>query len=391
MSADARSEALALALRSRLAASNGHGRRKAATLFGHFGVRRLTAGAREEVSQALEDAGIVVDPPLAAVDRERFVSLRVADPPAGVEESHGAHALTIYPDVRGLPDLVETMSPAVVHITTDDGQGSGFAVDHEGFVLTNAHVVRECKTPGVKLSGGLRTEANVVGVDASTDLAVLRVPANGIPALEFKPLRAVRVGEPVVAVGSPVGLEWSVTLGIVSGLDRTMPAPDGRQIQYMIQTDADVNPGNSGGPLLALDGQVVGVNASGLVGHDLSGLNFAIPSDTAAQVYAEIRECGSVRRAALGARAALVPFFGDEADKWGQDGGAVLTDVRAGGPANEAGLRAQDIVIGLDDELVDEPGDIFRLLNRERIGRECEVRFIRDGELQVTTATPIAR
>lgn len=390
----ARDLAAAESVRHQVEHSGGAARRKATTLFGYFGVRNLTDATRERVATALGEAGLTAEPPIHAARRHEFITIQLDEARRRDGDREGGVAATPDPHrsargtISSLPDLVEEVAPAVVHVTNEEGQGSGFAVDHEGFLITNAHVVGEATDHQVKLSAGETVGAKVLGLDRSTDLAVLIVDTRELPTLSFRPLKTVRVGESVLAVGSPVGLEWSVTTGIVSGKDRSMPAPDGGQINYMIQTDADINPGNSGGPLTGLDGQVVGVNTSGL---DLPGLNFAVPSDTAEEVYSEIREHGDVRRARIGARVALEPFFGDDRELWGQDGGARVTSVAEGSPAGRAGLRVDDVVIALDDELVDEPGDIFRLLNRERIDREYTLRFIRDGRESGTTVVPEAR
>ncbi len=389
----AREIAAAQQLHQRVAESPDGVRRKVSTLLAYFGAARLTRGVQGRIATALRTEGIIVDPPLDAVSRDAFVRLKSVDADSPTTNSATARREGIGGSrgTRELPDLVEATSPAVMHIETGDGLGSGFGVDSDGFLLTNAHVVDPSGDHNVRLSDGSTHPAKLVGYDSSTDFAVLSIPPVDLPALTFRALKTVRVGEAVVAVGSPLGLSWTVTAGIVSGLERTITAPDGQQIDYVVQTDAQINPGNSGGPLIDRNGVVVGVNAQGVAPGVGSGVGFAIPSDTACAVYEEIREHGEVVRGAIGARAAPMPFFGDQADELGQDGGARLTSVRPDGPAATSGLHEGDIVLSLDGELVDEPGDLFRLLNRNRIGKECRVRLLRNGEPLECTVSPCPR
>ena len=219
-----------------------------------------------------------------------------------------------------LPDLIEQVCVAVVdvHVSGERGagNGSGFAIEpaakdkDAGVIVTNAHVVAGGESYTVRFHDGSECEAQVRLDDPSTDVALLRVPEHPPAFLPLRPLPQVRVGEPVIAIGSPYGLDGTVTSGIVSGLNRTMPAPNGIPIDNMIQTDALVNPGNSGGPLIGLDGLVVGVNDQVRVNNVLqgsSGLGFAIPSDTVLAVYTEVCETGAsaIRRAAIGANLRL--------------------------------------------------------------------------------------
>jgi S1-C subfamily serine protease len=354
-------------------------RRQTAAILGYFGVESATSPFDEEIATALESAGVVVDPPLHGASRDAILELRLdrkGSRQAVADESGGTGDAA--PPMHLLPDLVDRIAPAVVHVMAGDTQGSGFALDPDGFIITNAHVTAGAEEANVKFREGYSRPAKVKGVDLGTDLALLRVKEDELSTLSLRPLKSVRVGESVIAIGSPVGLEWSVSSGIVSGMNRSMPGPDGRHIDYMIQTDAEINPGNSGGPLITLDGQVIGVNSSGLIGQEVGGLNFAIPSDTVRMVYDEMREHGEVKRAVIGARVTSVSFFGKEADRWGQEGGAKVTKLVDEGPALRAGLQEGDIIVSFDGELIDEPGDVFRLLGRTRIGRDCAVRVLRD-------------
>lgn len=305
-----------------------------------------------------------------------------------------------------IADLVERMRPAVAHLEVqrpeERGFGSGFALeprdgdDAGGVIVTNSHVVAGCEAaPIVRFWDESEYEAAVRAVDASTDVAILAVAERLSVTFELSGLRDVRVGQPVVAMGSPFGYEGTVTAGIVSGLDRTGRSPSGVPMDLMIQTDALVEPGNSGGPLVALDGRVVGVNTQTLLPEGASaGLNFAIPADTVRYVYDEICATGEpvIRRATLGTRTVRRAFTPDERRRYGQRGGAQLAAApRPGGPAERAGLVAGDVVVSFAGQVVDEPADLYRLLDRSRIGQPCELAFLRGGERRVASAVPEER
>jgi S1-C subfamily serine protease len=304
-----------------------------------------------------------------------------------------------------LPDLIEQVRVAVVDVRVsggghEAGNGSGFAIEpaandkDAGVIVTNAHVVAGGDSYTVRFHDGSECEARVRLDDPSTDVALLRVPESPPAFLPLRPLAQVRVGEPVIAIGSPYGLDGTVTSGIVSGLNRTMPAPNGIPIDNMIQTDALVNPGNSGGPLIGFDGLVVGVNDQVRVNNVLqgsSGLGFAIPSDTVLAVYTEISETGAsaIRRAAIGANLRLQFIPPEQQPGAGQRTGAlVVDDPLAGSPAGTAGLRRGDVIVALDGVPVVAPGAIFRLLDRTRIGKQCRVQFLRDGAAETAAIVP---
>ena len=232
---------------------------------------------------------------------------------------------------------------------TAEAQGSGFVYDTSGHVVTNAHVVDGAQSVEVRLSNGKSYDATVAGTDASTDLAVLDVDA---PASVLKPLTLadsaeVAVGDLVVAIGSPFGLEDTLTAGIVSALGRSMEAPNGFTINGSIQTDAAINHGNSGGPLLDQSGRVIGVNAqiaSESGGND--GVGFAIPSSTVKAIVSQLLSDGSVQHAYLGV--AVRQPAGDTA-------GVQLTEVRSGGPAEDARLAVGDVITSVDGDVVATP------------------------------------
>jgi S1-C subfamily serine protease len=276
------------------------------------------------------------------------------------------------------------------------GQGSGFVYDRQGHVVTNQHVVQGASSVSVRLWNGQTYDAEVVGTDASTDLAVLDVDA---PASVLMPLRLgdsseVKVGDAVVAIGSPFGLEQTVTSGIVSALHRQMTAPNDFSINDSIQTDAAINHGNSGGPLLNARGLVIGVNAqieSESGGND--GVGFAIPSNTVRSIVSQLVETGEVEHAYLGVGVQTIPA--SVADELDLVAGVALTEVRRDTPAARAGLRAAsgsrlvdgqsyptggDVITALDGKKVTSAEELQSVIDARKPGDTVSVTFVRDGD-----------
>jgi putative serine protease PepD len=263
-------------------------------------------------------------------------------------------------------------------------QGSGFVYDNQGHIITNQHVVDGAESVSVRFSDGSTQDATVVGTDPSTDLAVLEVDA---PASLLKPLRLgksseLAVGDGVIAIGSPFGLEQTVTTGIVSALNRQINSPNGFAIDDAIQTDAAINHGNSGGPLLDLDGRVIGVNSqieSESGGND--GIGFAVPSDTVARIAADLIADGEVEHAYLGVAT------GDTSS--GE--GASIAEVRPGTPAAAAGLREGDVVTEIDGEAVADADELRTLIDAQQPGDSIELTIVRDGDEQTIEVELAAR
>ena len=263
---------------------------------------------------------------------------------------------------------------------TQQAQGSGFVYDTNGHVITNQHVVEGAETVSVEFANGKSYTARVVGGDPSTDIAVIDVDA---PASELKPLEladssAVEVGDGVIAIGSPYGLEQTVTTGIVSALHRQITSPNRFAIDDAIQTDAAINHGNSGGPLLDLEGEVIGVNSQieSESGGNV-GIGFAVPSNTVGKIADALITDGSVEHAYLGV--ALEDTDGAE--------GATLAEVRTGTPAAGAGLQQGDVVTELDGETVDSADELRSLIDSKQPGDKVALTITRDGSTRTVHVT----
>jgi len=259
-----------------------------------------------------------------------------------------------------LSGLVDRASPAVVGVERRRGQGSGVVLAQDGYVLTNAHVAGRDVQVRVRMPGGAVARGEVVGSDERTDLAVVRAEGGGLPVLPLAEGRRLRVGELVVAIGNPLGFERSVSVGVVSALHRTLPGPGGRGLDGLVQTDAAVNPGNSGGPLLDAAGTVVGI-ATAMIPR-ASGLGFAVPSPTASWVAAVLLREGEVRRPRLG-----VTVRGEElepglAAELGHARGIRVLGVEPATPAASAGLAPGDLLLEANGRAVDVLDDLQRVL-----------------------------
>jgi len=274
--------------------------------------------------------------------------------------------------------------------------GSGFLVDDQGSIVTNQHVVDNAEEVDVRFGeGGDPVDARVTGSDASTDLALLKIDPSDV---DGEPLRLgssdqVRVGEPVIAIGSPFGLRGTVTSGIVSGLGREIRSPNGFTIDDVVQTDAAINPGNSGGPLIDERGRVIGVNAQiASSNRSNSGVGFAIPIDTAKEVIPELRRSGEVKRAYLGVSTADVDSEIARELDLPADRGALVQSVVRGGPADDAGLRGGnrqtqqglaaggDLIVKVGDRDIADPSALADTIARLKPGEEVRIEYFRGDE-----------
>ena len=277
-----------------------------------------------------------------------------------------------------LESLVAAAAPSVVAVEHGRGQGSGIIVSGDGYVITNAHVVHGRQSAlSVRLAGGEELPAEVVGEDHASDLAVLRVGARGLPSLSLDESRRLRVGQLVLAIGNPLRFERSVSLGVVSAIDRSLPGPGRRPFEGLVQTDAAINPGNSGGPLLDARGAVVGINTA--VIPRANGLGFAIPAHTAAWVTAVLIRDGRVERPLLGIAAQGVDLMPRVAEQVGQARAVRVHSVAQDSPASASRLKPADLLLGANDTALYSVDDLQRVLVLSR-GAEVALRLVRDGQ-----------
>jgi S1-C subfamily serine protease len=280
------------------------------------------------------------------------------------------------------------VGPSVVRIDVrgrrrrgpERGSGSGFAFTPDGFVLTNSHVVHGASEVQATLADGRKAGARVVGEDRPTDLAVLRVETKDLPPVAMGDSAKLQVGQLVIAIGSPFGFEASLTAGVVSGLGRTLRSEGGGMLDDVIQTDAALNPGNSGGPLVTSRGEVVGVNTAMIL--PAHGISFAIASNTASFVAGKLLRDGRVKRSWLGLRGQDVKIHPRlvRAHSLPAETGVLVLGVEAGSPALRGGLLDGDVVVALDERPIGGVGELQRLLTEDRVGKETQVGVLRGGD-----------
>jgi S1-C subfamily serine protease len=300
---------------------------------------------------------------------------------------------------RAVVGVVERVGPAVVSIKvrvrgksprqSGEGAGSGVIFTPDGFILTNNHVVDGASDIQVSLTDGRSFPAQVVGTDPATDLAVVRVGANGLPAAELGSSSALRVGQLAIAIGNPLGFHNTVSSGVVSALGRALRGQSGRLIESVIQTDVPLNPGNSGGPLLDSRGRVIGINTAMI--YMGQGISFAVPVDTAKHVIGELMAFGKVRRAYLGLAGQSRPVDRRTQRALGlaSDRAIEVAGVEEKGPAQRAGLREGDWIVALDGKSVDSVDDVHHLLMDRAAGSKLRLDIVRGGQrllVEVTTA-----
>jgi S1-C subfamily serine protease len=294
---------------------------------------------------------------------------------------------------RAVIDAVELVAPAVVSIDVrkrgagrarrppaQAGSGSGFLFASDGLILTNSHVVDDASEIDVTFPDGRDRRADLIGQDPDTDVAVLRISAPELAALTFGDSQMLRPGQLVIAIGNPYGFQHSVTTGVVSALGRSLRSRSGRLIEHVIQTDAALNPGNSGGPLVTSAGQVIGVNTAIIAGGQ--GLSFAVPISTVVTVLPALLRDGHVRRGYLGVAGQDVPLLRrvTRFHRLTQASGVLIISLEADGPARAAGLREGDIIVSLDGLPVATLDDLHRLLTEDRIGATATLGILRGAE-----------
>jgi S1-C subfamily serine protease len=284
---------------------------------------------------------------------------------------------------------VEAVGPAVVNVHRGDaGAGSGVIFTPDGLVLTNHHVVHGAARVEVMLPDGRALRADVVGQDAGTDLAVLRVDAT-LPWARFGDSRRVRVGQVAIAIGNPYGFQHSVTSGVISALGRSLRSQSGRLIDDIIQTDAALNPGNSGGPLVTTRGDVIGINTAMI--RPAQGLCFAIGVNTARFVASRLIRDGRIRRAYIGIAGQNidVPRSLARSNNLAVASAIRVASVEKGSPAANSGLEQGDIVVAFGDVAVNGVDDLHRILGEEQINKAVDVAVIRAGRRRTISITPV--
>jgi S1-C subfamily serine protease len=302
---------------------------------------------------------------------------------------------------RAVVHAVERVAPAVVSIDVGKapesarrspaqaGSGSGFVFATDGLVLTNSHVVDGASSIDVTLPDGRERSADLIGQDRDTDVAVIRISASELTAVELGDSQVLRPGQLVIAIGNPYGFQHTVTAGVVSALGRSLRARSGRLIEQVIQTDAALNPGNSGGPLVTSSGAVVGVNTAIIAGGQ--GLSFAVPISTVLAILPALLREGRVRRGYLGIAGQDVPLLRrvTRFHRLTQGAGVLVASLEADGPARAAGLREGDIIVTLGQHTVTSLDDLHRLLTEDRIATREPIGVLRGVE-RLDLTVPVA-
>jgi S1-C subfamily serine protease len=321
----------------------------------------------------------------------------VAEPPAG--PSFGDDEL-LDSYSKSITQAVATVGPAVVNIRVprasrdqrrgaeSGGSGSGFVIAPDGFILTNSHVVHAAARMEVTLADGRVFDANLVGDDPETDLAVIRINAPQLVHAHFGDSKSIRVGQIAIAIGSPFGFQQTVTAGVVSALGRSMRSQSGRLIDNVIQTDAALNPGNSGGPLVNSRGEIIGVNTAIIL--PAQGICFAIASNTAEFVTAWLIKEGLIRRSWIGVAGQNVPIHRRVVvfHRLEVDHGVLVSGIEPGSPANRAGLRDGDVIVAFGGEPVSTIDELHRHLVAKVIGVPLPITVIRHTEKLELLVTP---
>jgi S1-C subfamily serine protease len=314
--------------------------------------------------------------------------------PSAIASSSAADDLLLDAYSRAVTSAVQRVSPSVVNIEVQQaagrarsgeererrGGGSGFIFTPDGLILTNSHVVHDAKRIEVAFADGRRMPASAIGDDPASDLAVIRVNEPGLMAVGLGDSQQLRVGQLAIAIGNPYGFQSTVTAGVVSALGRSLRSYSGRLIDDVIQTDAALNPGNSGGPLVDSAGRVIGVNTATIL--PAQGICFAIGINTAKFVASRLLRDGRIRRSYIGVSAQTVPIHRRVVRFYDlpNESGALVLSVEDKSPAKRAGLREGDVIFSLEEQAIAGVDDLHRLLTEVRVGVGCDLEVLRHTE-----------
>lgn len=288
-------------------------------------------------------------------------------------------------------DVTRTMNRPMIFQNAPNeikGGGSGFIFSREGYILTNSHVVHEADQVLVTLSDGRSYEAKVIGDDPGTDLAVIRIDAPDLTPAELGDSGSLRVGQLVIAIGNPYGFQWTVTAGVVSAVGRSLRTYAGRLMDDIIQTDAALNPGNSGGPLVNSRGEVIGINTAIIM--PAQGICFSLPSNIAKLVSQKLIQDGRIRRGYIGIAGQNVTLHEQVVKAHGlqKDTGVLVMSMERGSPAHKAGLLPRDVIVELDGNPVAGIDDMHKLLTEEQIDREAKITALRGYDKLTLSIVP---
>lgn len=308
-------------------------------------------------------------------------------------EALDAYSRTVIQVARSVSDAVvqikvaRTTNPSKRHPQAG-GAGSGFLIAADGLLVTNSHVVHGAKKVEVALQDGRRFEGKVVGEDPATDLALLRISGDSFKTVEFGNSERLQVGQLAVAIGNPYGFQYSVTAGVVSALGRTLRSESGRLIDDVIQTDAALNPGNSGGPLVDSNGRVIGVNTAVIL--PAQGICFAVASNLAEFIIGKLIAEGKVRRGFIGIAGQMVRFDPRMVARLQLPvpSGVLIQQINPRGPAQQAGLENGDVIIGFEEAPVHSIDDLHKQLSEQTIGKEKIIRVFRNGKVLSFSVVP---
>jgi serine protease Do len=306
------------------------------------------------------------------------------------------------PALPAISDVVSKAQPSVVAINVEivgynifnqpskiEGAGSGWIIDEAGYIVTNNHVVANADSVVVTLEDGSKYSAQDVRTDSLTDLAVVKIDAQNLPALDIGDSSALEIGDWLVAIGNALGMGISATSGIVSALDVSLAESSDQVLHGLIQTNAAINPGNSGGPLINMAGEVIGINSIKIAQVGVEGMGYAISINEAMPIIEKLITVGYVVRPWLGAGTATVNQMVASWYNLPVDTGALVTDVTSGSPAEAAGLQAGDVITAIDDKEVTSAGELAQLINSYQIGQEIKITFWR-GQAKDNVAVVLA-